>query len=142
MPQATALAEKHDDGERKNIDPSRPLSSGLELMNGQGPAYDDLAELALLYGFSSPEQWADVGDRVIAGYPMASSEATVQSVKDGYQAGRRNVENDASLTPEQKTRILAGMEKGYSRNLTRMESAEQDLPAIRTNLSALKELLE
>ena len=46
MPQAHALAEKHDDGKRKKIDTAQPLSSAIQLMNGQGSAYEDMGKLA------------------------------------------------------------------------------------------------
>lgn len=142
MPQADALGEKYDNGQRKKIDPSRPLSSALELMGGQGAAYAEIAELARRHGFSSPEQWADVGDRVINGYSVAVGGATLQSVDESFQAGKNNVENDVNLTADKKKAVLAGMEKGYLRNRAKIESSAADLPTIRAHLPALIKLFE
>lgn len=56
MPETTALGEKHNDNKRRNIDPAKPLTSSLKLMDPQSPAYLDLVQLALRHGFSSVEQ--------------------------------------------------------------------------------------
>lgn len=46
---------------QKNIDPVRPLSSGLELMGKTSSSYKELSALAKKHQFENAEQWADVG---------------------------------------------------------------------------------
>lgn len=130
MPQAQELSEKHDDGKRKKIDPNQPLSSAIKLMNGKGPAYKDLGKLAAKHGFSSAEEWADVGDRVMNGYLILNSTLTPEQIEAGYQQGVSNIKKDPKLTEAQKQKILQNMEKTYTRNRNRRISAQPDLPAL------------
>lgn len=130
MPQALELSEKHDDGKRKNIDPHHPLTSAVELMNGTGPAYKDLGKLAAEYGFSSTEEWADVGDRVMNGYFVLRSTMAPKQIDEGYQQGVTNIKNDTKLTDAQKQKILKNMEKSITGHRSRRMSAQPDLPAL------------
>lgn len=139
MPQAQALSAKHDDGKRKKIDRTRPLASGLDLMKKTGPAYEDLSNLAKTHGFSSAEEWADVGDRVMNGYVVLSSNLTLAEVEKGYQQGITNVNKDPKLSEASKRAVLAGMEKGHARNVALRKNAEQDLPALAPHRTALDE---
>lgn len=130
MPQAHALAEKHDDGKRKKIDTAQPLSSAIQLMNGQGSAYEDMGKLAAEHGFSSAEEWADVGDRVMNGYIVLSTTLSAEQVEQGYQQGVSNIKKDPKLTDAQKQKILQNMEKSHARNQNRRINAQPDLPAL------------
>ncbi len=139
MQEAQALSAKHDDGKRKKIDHTRPLASGVELMKKKGPAYDDLSKLAKAHDFSSPEEWADVGDRVMNGYIVLSSSLTLAEVEKGYQQGIANINKDPKLSEASKRAVLAGMEKGHARNVALRKNAEQDLPALAPHRAALDE---
>ena len=92
------------------------MGSSLELMGGKGQEYADLAQLAARHGFSSPEQWADVGDRTMQAYQFASSPVTPDQADAMYQQGIANILKDAKLSAEQKQLILGRMEKTHSRN--------------------------
>lgn len=142
MPETTALGEKYDDGKPRNIDPARPLSSSLELMDRQSPEYADLSQLASRHGFSSAEQWADVGDRTINAYAVASSGKSSSEVDAAYNEAVANIHKNPSLTAAQKEAILAGMGKGHQRNMNARQSSEQDAAAVRPHMTELGKLFE
>lgn len=142
MPDFTALGEKHNDNKHHNIDPARPLSSSLELMSHQGPTYDDVALLASRHGFSSAEQWADVGDRVMKAYINAASGTPLNEVDAAYKEGVANVNKDRNLTDVQKKAILTGMAKGHQRNMDARKTSEQDMPAVRKHIKELDKLFD
>lgn len=142
MPELTALGEKHDEGKQHGIDPRRPMGSSLEQMDKHSPAYADLARLSSRHGFTSPEQWANVGDRTIQAYGFAKNSLSADQVKAGYQQGVANVRNDPKLSEKQKEAVLAGMEKGHKRNMDALLAAEKDIPAVQPHLNTLGRLLE
>ncbi|MBP6018920.1 MAG: hypothetical protein KA735_05465 [Burkholderiaceae bacterium] len=142
MPETAALGDKHDDNKRRTIDPAQPLTSSLKLMDKQSPAYADLAQLASRHGFSSVEQWANVGDRTIAAYGIAASGVTTSEVEAGYQQGIANINKDPGLTAAKKEAILVGMKKGHQRNMNARQSVEPDLAAVRPHMTELGKLLE
>ncbi|NYT63268.1 hypothetical protein H0A66_13180 [Alcaligenaceae bacterium] len=142
MPQAQVLSQKHDDGKRKPIDPQRPLSSALELMNKQGPAYNDLGKLAAEYGFSSTEEWANVGDRVMNGYLFLKLGMSAEQIEQAYQQGVSNIKKAPTLSEAQKQKILQGMEKSHASNRNRRINAQPDMPALAPYQEALKKAYE
>ncbi len=142
MPELTALGEKHADNQPRNIDPARPLGSSLELMDRQSPSYSDLSELASRHGFSSPEQWADVGDRVMSTYAVASSGLPTSEVDAAYKEAVANIKKNPDLPAAKKEAILAGMEKGHQRNMNARQASEQDISAVRPHMAKLDKLFE
>lgn len=142
MPELTALGEKYQDSAQRNIDPRRPLGSSLELMGGKGQEYADLAQLAARHGFSSPEQWADVGDRTMQAYQFASSPVPPDQVDAMYQQGIANILKDAKLSAEQKQLILGRMEKTHSGNQQARQVVEKDIPALKPHMAELDKLFE
>lgn len=142
MPETTALGEKHNDNKRRNIDPAKPLSSSLKLMDPQSPAYVDLVQLALLHGFSSVEQWANVGDRTIQAYGIAVSDTTLSQVEAGYQQGIANINKSPSLTAAQKEAILVRMKTSHQKNMNARQSSEPDMAAVRPHMAELGKLFD
>lgn len=142
MPELNALGEKHEDDKPRQIDRARPLGSSLELMGSQSAAYADLAQLASHHGFSSAEHWADVGDRTMRAYAIATSTLSSDEVEAAYQQGIANVNNDPGLTAAQKEAVLAGMAKGHKRNMDARQAAEKDLAAVQPHLATLNKLFE
>lgn len=142
MPEMVALGEKHDDGKPRNIDPGRPLSSSLELMGREDAAYTDLAQLASRHGFSSVEQWADVGDRTMNAYAVASSGMPASDIEAAYRKAVADISNHPDMPAAQKEAILAGMKKGHQRNMNTLQATEQDLAAVRPHMAELDKLFD
>lgn len=142
MPELTAIGEKHNKNKHHNIDPSQPLSSSLKQMDRQGPEYADLTQLASRHGFSSVEQWADIGDRTIKAYLIATSGLSRDAVEAGYQQGITNINKDPALNAAQKEAILTRMAKSHQRNMDARQASEQDLPAVRPHMTVLDSLFD
>lgn len=142
MPQLIALGDKYNDTTKRNIDPSRPLGSSLELMGGKGDEYTELKQLALKSGFSSVEQWADVGDRTLQAYIVASTAMPAEEIEALYQQGVANIKNDTQLSGAQKEMILSRMAETHKRNSMSRETSAADLAAIQPFLAELDRLLE
>lgn len=141
LPELNALGDKHDDGQRRKIDRARPLTSSLEHMDRDSPAYNELALLASRHGFSSAEQLADVGDRTLQAYSAAKIEQSVEELEANYQRGVSRVKNDPELNEDQKDRILKGMARTHQRGMEAHRAAAQDIPAVQAHLLALDQLL-
>lgn len=142
MPELVALGEKYQDAGQRNIDPARPLTSSLAHMQGKGPEYTDISKLAARHGFSSVEQFADVGDRIMLAYMSSSTTQSPEEIEALYQQGVANVKKDSALSAEQKERILGGMAKSHQSSLEAGKAAEQDLAALRPHMAELEKLFE
>lgn len=142
MPELMALGEKYQDTKQADIDPARPLSSGLKQMQKSGPEYADFRELAARYGFESAEQFAEVGDRTMQAYMLSSSGVSPDQAEALYQQGVANVKNDKSLNAEQKELILSRMANSHRRNTDSLKTASPDIEAVRPHKAALDKLFE
>lgn len=142
MPELVALGDKYQDAKRRNIDPARPLSSGLAQMQGKGPEYADLSKLAVRHGFDSVEQFADVVDRTTQAYMSSSSGISPKEIEALYQQGVANIKKDKALSAEQKDLILGRMAKSHQNNVGARKTTEQDLAALQPHMAALKKLFE
>lgn len=142
MPELVALGEKYQDARRRHIDPTRPLSSSLAQMQGKGPEYADLSQLAARHGFDNVEQFADVGDRTTQAYMSSSINMSPKELDALYQQGVANIKKDNALSAEQKELILGRMEKSHQRNVEARKKVEQDRAALQPHMEALKKLFE
>lgn len=142
MPELIALGEKHDDDTLRDIDPARPLSSSLEQMSNDSPAYVELAELASRHGFASAEQLSDVGDRSIQAYLFAKSGVSAQNAQAGYLQGVANINKDPALDAARKEMILTRMESTHKLNMEALKASEKDIPAVQPHMAALDKLLD
>jgi len=142
MPELMALGEKFQDTKQHNIDPARPMSSGLEQMQGKGSEYTEFAQLATRHGFASAEQFASVGDRTMQAYMFASVDMSPEEINAMYQQGIANIKKDSALSAEQKELILGRMEKTHLSNVQARESVEKDLAALQPHMAELDKLFE
>lgn len=140
-PQVSALGEKHDDGKRRPIDRRRPMSSAIEQMRGN-KVEAELKNIVSPHGFTSLEQWGDVGDRVMMAYMVLSQPPLSEAKREEqFQQGLKNVEADPKLTPEQRQTIVKNMHKSHARNKATIAAAERDAPAVQPHLAELKRVL-
>lgn len=142
MPDSLELGRKYDDKKPRDIDPSKPMTSGLALMDKNGPEYADVSQLALRHGFANAEQWAQVGDRTVSAYIVAKSGLSSQQVEQAYQEAVNNIQKNPAYTEEKKQAILAGMSKGHQRNMSLRQNSDQDVPALTPHMPTLDKLFE
>lgn len=136
VPDALVLGDKYNQ-EQKNIDPMRPLSSGLELMGKTSSSYKELSALAKKHQFENAEEWADVGDRVMQAYIALQSDIDLDGMRTNYNQAVKSITADPKMSEAAKQGTLKGMEKGYLRNVKIVTSAQPDLPAVKSNITAI-----
>lgn len=127
--ESQALAEQ-DSAPQKGIDRHRPLVSGVELLAKDSQLYQSLSNIAQKYHFRNPEQWADVGDRVMNAYFIAKQGATLEVIERNYKEAEQRINSHPDYTEQHKKGVLTGMEKGYLRNVKKIHDAQPDLPAV------------
>jgi hypothetical protein len=115
---------------QKNIDRHRPLVSGVELLAKDSQLYQSLGNIAQRHHFRNPEQWADVGDRVMNAYFIAKQGTTLELIKRNYKEAEQRINSNPDYTEQHKKAVLVGMEKGYLRNVGKIQDAQPDLPAV------------
>lgn len=115
---------------QKGIDRSRPLASSVELLDKDSAHYQELAALVKKYHFQSPEQWADVGDRVMRAYFVAKEGVTLEFIKKNYDEAVVRINSNPDYTQKHKQGVLQGMEKGYLRNVQNIKDAQPDLKVV------------
>lgn len=127
--EAQALAEQNP-SPQKNIDRHRPLVSGVELLAKDSQLYQSLGNIAQRHHFRNPEQWADVGDRVMNAYFIAKQGTTLEFIERNYKEAEQRINSHPDYSEQHKKGVLTGMEKGYLRNVKKIQDAQPDLPAV------------
>lgn len=120
-----SIEEQSDDDE---ADLSTLMSSGIEDIKGH-PVYDDLEDLVQEHGFSSVEDWAHTGDRVMNAWFALEMENQPQSMMQEMQAGMAEIENTPHLTAEQKAELKAMMQ-GTMNNLASVNKVPESSKAL------------
>ncbi|SRR5690606_22321651 len=115
---------------QKRIDRHRPLVSGVELLAKDSQLYKNLSNIAQKHHFRNPEQWADVGDRVMNAYFIAKQGTTLELIERNYKEAEQRINSHPDYTEQHKKAVLVGMEKGYLRNVKKIQDAQPDLPAV------------
>ncbi len=139
--EAQALAEQNP-SPQKSIDRHRPLVSGIELLAKDSQLYQDLSNITQKYHFHNAEQWADVGDRVMNAYFIAKQGTTLEFIERNYKEAEERINSNPDYTEQHKKGVLAGMEKGYLRNVKKIQDAQPDLPAVTGLLDEIAPLYE
>ncbi|HKM37906.1 MAG TPA: hypothetical protein VJY83_09760 [Thiopseudomonas sp.] len=115
---------------QKGIDRDRPLVSSVDLLAKDSLHYQGLSKIAQKYHFRNLEQWADVGDRVMNAYFIAKEGSSLEFIKRHYEEAEARINNNPDYSKQFKKDLLAGMEKGYLRNVKKTQNAQPDLPAV------------
>ncbi len=116
--------------QQKGIDRQRPLGSSIELLAKDSSHYQALTALVKKYHFQSPEQWADVGDRVMQAYFIVKQGATLDFIKKNYDEAIVRINTNPRYSEKHKQGVLTGMEKGYLRNVQNVKDAQPDLKVV------------
>src|SRR5690625_2786469 len=99
MPDVEVLGEQYpeiDDGldeDDDEIDFTNPISSGIAKMRGQ-EAYKSLSQIVKRHGFSSPEQWGQVGDRVVRAMMALSMDEDYSSARAEMAEAMKQIDDN------------------------------------------------
>ena len=117
------------------------MANSISAMKGH-EAYDELGEMVEDHGFSSPEEWGRVGDRVLKAYMAAGMDAEAGEMFAEMQRQMQEVQNDPTLSPEQKEMMRSAMESGLSHFKAIAEAPAEDIEAVRPFMDKLEQAFE
>ncbi|PCJ44561.1 MAG: hypothetical protein COA76_16425 [Moritella sp.] len=119
-----------------------PMSRSLaEVKNHE--AYEEFKTIINKAGFSSPEQWAVVGDRVMRAYMSlkALEELTPEKIQE-LQVSIEAVEKNEYLSAETKKQLLGSMKQMITLKSDMPEESKADQDALKPYLAKLNSLFE
>ena len=126
-----------DEGDMGMEAMSQIFSSSVENMKGHD-IYDDMADIVSNHGFSSPEQWGEIGDRIFRAW---------SSIEMGQQSGQMNqemaramkeIENNPNMSEAQKQQMRKMMGGAKTMIDNASKAPEADKQAVRPHLDALR----
>ncbi len=98
-------------GDQQNISMT-PITDNLEFLRTQ-PNYEAFKSTIRKYGFSTPENWANVGDKVMMAYSayhlkndVTKGAPSVSEILTDMQEQQTNIKNNPYITQEQKLGLL------------------------------------
>lgn len=143
MPDIQALGDKYpdiEDDEDDDVNFANPISSGIAKLRGH-EAYAPLTRLVKQHGFSSPEQWGLVGDRVIRAFLATTMDETPASTRAQMAEILKQVDENPALSAEQKADMKKMMSDGMSFMHSLDEVPAADIKAIRPHLAELQRVM-
>lgn len=130
------IDEYDDDEDDETFSAVSMISDMLRAMEGD-PVYSDVEAIARQHGFSSIDEWAAVGDRVmraafalsIGDFGLAAEERTEQYM--------REIEQNPHLTEEHRQEILRSMREAAAMRAEVAAAPDADKEAVEPYLDAL-----
>ncbi|TVS00265.1 MAG: hypothetical protein EA406_00985 [Rhodospirillales bacterium] len=114
----------------------QPFSAAVDRLR-PSPAYDALSRAVAEGGFSSPEAWAVVADRVARAYATVHFRDQPEALARRIERARRAVENNPRLTPEDREALLGELTASAA-VLDRFQAPPSDTDAVRPHMAALR----
>lgn len=113
------------------------MSASIAAIKGH-PAYDEFEEIAEDHGFSSPEEWGEVGDRVLKAFMAASMDANAREMQAQMEETLRELENNPDISPEQKQMMRDSMGSGMAQFKAMTDAPAADIEAVKPFLPELR----
>ncbi len=129
------LGEKHDIGhsddmsmEQGDMNRFSPMTNSLEKIRAH-KAFDEFKSIIFDAGFSSVEQWANVGDRIMRAYMSIkmTTEMTPEIIQQ-IQKSLAEIEKSDYLSPEVKKQLVTSMKRSLTlgKNMSSVDKADID----------------
>jgi hypothetical protein len=129
------LATQEDDLGMEQM--SRIFSSSVESMKGH-PLYNDLAQVVSNYGFSSPEQWGETGDRILRAWSAIEMGQQSGGMNQEMAKAMEEIDNNPNISEAQKQQMREMMGGAQSMMDNASSAPEADKQAVRPHLDALR----
>lgn len=119
-----------------------PMTRALEDVKGHA-SYEEFNIIIHDAGFSSPEQWADVGDRVIRAYTAlkVAREMTPEK-KQKMMKNIEEVKKNEYLSPELKKQLLESLSQSMTMTDNINAGTKADQESLKPYLDQLERLFE
>ncbi|PCI50538.1 MAG: hypothetical protein COB49_03550 [Alphaproteobacteria bacterium] len=143
------LGEKYDITENNNLPTENtgftayfPMSRALENVKDHS-SYEDFEKIIREAGFSSPAQWANIGDRVMRAYTSLKiiREMTPERIQEMLK-GIEDVKKNKYLSPEIKEQILDSLTQTITMSDNISGNTKADQEALKPYLTRLERLFE
>ncbi len=136
--------ENNEDGPSENLDLDEfsPMSHALENVK-EHESYEEFKTIILQAGFSSPQQWASVGDRVLRAYTSLRiiEEMTPERIEEMLKSVEE-VKKNQYLSPEIKKQLLESLSQTMTMKENISQSTKADQEALKPYLAKLERLFE
>lgn len=113
------------------------MSDSLEAMKGH-EAYAEVARTVKAHGFSSPEQWGEIGDRIFKAYAAASMEAERPGSRREMEEAMRELEN-ADMPAAQKQMMQQSMGQAMATIKSLTDAPQADIEAVQPYMAEIEQ---
>jgi len=117
-----------------------PMSQAVEAVRGH-PIYNELSETVAKHGFSSAEDWASHGDRIMRAMMALEMQERDGDMDQEMQRAMQEMENNPHITPEQRAMMKQQMEQAASGMKAMADAPAADIEAVRAHSDRLRQAL-
>lgn len=114
------------------------MADSISTMKGH-EIYREFETIVASHGFSSPEQWGQVGDRILKAVMALSMGQHASGMEQQMEEALRELENNPNLTPEQKQMMKRSMTSGLSQMKSLSDAPPADIEAVRPHMEKLEQ---
>lgn len=133
------LATEEDTAKMPDL--SRIFSSSVEQMNGHD-LYNRLEEVVQQHGFSSPEQWGEIGDRIFHAWGALEMGKQSGDMNQEMARAMEEIDNNPHMSEAQKQQMREMMGGAMSAVEQTANAPEADKQAVRPHIEALRAATE
>lgn len=133
------LATEENDGEMPDM--SRIFSSSVEEMKGRD-MYNELEDVVQQHGFSSPEQWGEIGDRIFHAWGALEMGKQSGDMNQEMARAMEEIDNNPHMSEAQKQQMREMMGGAMSAVEQAANAPEADKQAVRPHIEALRAATE
>lgn len=119
-----------------------PMSMAVREMRGH-EIHDEFTAIVRDHGFSSAEDWADAGDRIVRA--MMAIEMDRQGhgdMRTEMEQAMREMEQNPNITDEQREQMRRQMEQAVSGMEAMADAPQADIDAVRPHADELRRAME
>ncbi|MCL7942525.1 hypothetical protein [Marinobacter sp. ATCH36] len=118
-------------------DMSRIFSSSVEQMKGHD-MYNQLEDVVQQHGFSSPEQWGQIGDRIFHAWSALEMGQQSGQVNQEMARAMEEIDNNPNMSEAQKQQMREMMGGAMSAFEQAASAPEADKQAVQPHMEALR----
>lgn len=109
-----------------------PMSSAVTALEGH-EAYGDFTRIVSRHGFATPQQWGEVGDRIVRAYMTLQMEREQPRVQEEMKQALREIENNQHMSAAQKEQMRTMLEQSMAGMKAMTGAPREDVEAVRAN---------
>lgn len=119
----------------------RPMARAVDRMIGHD-VYADMRDVVGFHGFTSPEAWAQVGDRVLHAFVALQLEGEEARLRREMRAALRQIDANPELSPDQRRVMKEIMADALGGMQIVMQATPADMAAVRPHQQRLRRAMD